>query len=173
MREAVTRPLGLRDVVIERDADQAARAAVGHDPKGNPTPDWRSRRSRAPERCTAPRTTSSTYLRAHLRLRPARMGAALRTVRTPRARVDARTRIGLAWFTSRLPGVGSFAWHNGISSGFTSFAAYVPGAGSAWSRCPIAARPSTPPGSRRCARSPRPRERMAPPADATLGVRHG
>jgi len=71
------------------------------------------------------------------------MGAALRTVRTPRARVDARTRIGLAWFTSRLPGVGSFAWHNGISSGFTSFAAYV------------------------LARQ------GAAESDATLGVRHG
>ena len=129
VREAVTRPLGLRDVVIERDADQAARAAVGHDPKGNPTPDWRLPALAGAGALYGTGNDLLTYLRAHLRLRPERMGAALRTVRTPRARVDARTRIGLAWFTSRLPGVGSFAWHNGITSGFTSFAAYVPGAG--------------------------------------------
>ena len=75
VREAVTRPLGLRDVVIERDADQAARAAVGHDPKGNPTPDWRLPALAGAGALYGTANDLLTYLRAHLRLRPARMGA--------------------------------------------------------------------------------------------------
>jgi CubicO group peptidase (beta-lactamase class C family) len=129
VREAVGAPLGLDDVVIDRDPGQVARSALGHDAKGRPTPDWRFAALAGAGALYGTAADLLGYLRAHVTLRPARMAAALRAVRRPRARVDERTRIGLAWFRSSAPGVGPFAWHNGITAGFASFVGFAPAKG--------------------------------------------
>jgi CubicO group peptidase (beta-lactamase class C family) len=129
VRAQITRPLGMRDTVITPSGDQVGRRAAGFDATGAPAVPWRLPALAGAGALWSTADDLLRFLRAHLELRPAPMARALRTVRTPRARVDRRTRIGLAWFRQRVPDAGPVAFHNGQVGGYAAFVAYAPEAG--------------------------------------------
>jgi CubicO group peptidase (beta-lactamase class C family) len=129
VQRRIAEPLGLRDTVLTRSAGQAARSAVGHDADGNAVPDWRLPALGGAGGLYGTADDMLRYLRAHIRQRPASMAGALSAVRRPRARVDRRTRIGLAWFRQQLPDGTAIAWHNGAVAGHASFVGFAHAAG--------------------------------------------
>ena len=125
VRERICVPLGLADTAVEVGADASSRLLGGHSARGAARPplqDWMpaagSLRSSAAD--------VLTFLEAAAAAPDGPLGRALELALRPRARVGRHLSIGLGWLVLRRRGRHAFAWHNGGTWGFRSFAAIAP-----------------------------------------------
>ncbi|GAA4533775.1 serine hydrolase domain-containing protein [Amycolatopsis samaneae] len=129
IRPRVTGPLGLCDTGTALTREQRGRKAVGHDPAGAVTPDWRFRTCVAEGGLYGTVDDLLRYARAHLAPVPGPLGEATELVRRKRF-ADAQQAIGVYWFLRPLPGGGrEMVWHNGATGGFHSFTGFCPESG--------------------------------------------
>ncbi len=151
IQQRICRPLGLSDTVITLSADQDARLAQAYSGRGKPTSNFHIPALPGAGALLSTVEDIVSFLRAHLTpadaLRQALPYALqmrctefapdswlLRFYGRIRRLLDRESRpdpeelgIGLGWLRVRLRKSGAMAWlHNGATSGYRSFAAFVP-----------------------------------------------
>ena len=124
LRERLLEPLGMRDTSVAGPTSLRGRSR-----RGRPRPAMHHRMIAAGGvRSTA--TDVLRWLEACLRPSAEPPGPALALAQRPRARAARRVGLGLGWIVLRAhrsrPAI---VWHNGLTYGFRSFAAFVPDAG--------------------------------------------
>ncbi len=136
LREWITGPLGLADTVVEPSPGQRRRLATGHDPNGQPTPDWHLGLWAGAGALYGAAHDLMRHLRACLGHAPAALLPALRLAAQPHFTGPDRTTgtpttVGLGWQLLTPPTARhTLVWHNGGTGGFESFAGFAPDAGS-------------------------------------------
>ena len=121
LRERILDPLGMRDTGVDRAVDVGGRSA-----RGRPRPELRDPMLGA----GALRSSADDLMRwleACLRPPAAPPGPALALAQEPRERAGRGMRVALGWMLLEEPGRPRIVWHNGMTYGFASFAAFVPG----------------------------------------------
>lgn len=122
---SVTVALGLSDTTLHLAPWQRQRKATGHNPRGEPVPDWTGE-------VFAP-VGSMTYstVRDQLRylrhqLRPGKLGGSIRRTQRPWFTVNGQLHVGLDWLRTPLRSGRTMVWHNGETGGFTAFVGFCP-----------------------------------------------
>jgi D-alanyl-D-alanine-carboxypeptidase/D-alanyl-D-alanine-endopeptidase len=137
LQDRILSPLGLLDTAISVPPDKRPRLLEGRSGRGRPRPPLRDQLPAA----GAIRSSANDLLHfLACTLTPPKdaPGLALTLATQPRVQVNARLGIGLGWMVLRRKHKPELIWHSGGTWGFRSFAAMIPGAGSAWSSSPTA-----------------------------------
>jgi hypothetical protein len=125
LERKITAPLGMIDTTLMLSPEQLSRLIQAYDQRHRPIPAWDLD---ALAGAGAIRSTASdmlTYLEANLHPEklPPDLAAAVRNSQVVRAKVVSSMRIAFAWI--RDEGDGTY-WHNGLISGYTSYAFFRP-----------------------------------------------
>ena len=126
VRERICVPLGMPDTVVTLTGEQTARLATGHTRRRRPAPPLELPALAGAGALRSTATDLLGFLEANLD--PARTPLAAQIERTqrPRLRAAKRVEVGLGWLLAHPPGAaGPVLWHNGGTSGFRSFVAFV------------------------------------------------
>ncbi|WP_349826705.1 serine hydrolase domain-containing protein [Brevibacterium litoralis] len=120
--ERIVEPLGLQDTYVPPDASGVREGDVrGRGANGLPTAAW-TLDAQAP----AGAVRSSVQDLATLGRAVQDGSAPGADSARPRADLDAESRIGWAWITQEMPGIGAVTWHNGGTGGFSSILGFTP-----------------------------------------------
>lgn len=121
--ERICKPLGMNDTTVTLRNDQRARLAKGHDAVGFELPNWDfdALASAGGIRSTA--DDMLIFLAANLQMIDAPVAKALAMTHARRAATDEDGDIGMNWFIGTRTGA---RWHDGMTGGYASFAAFVP-----------------------------------------------
>ena len=125
LQREITAPLGMRDTVLSLSPEQQGRLIPAYNQRHQPIPAWDLD---ALAGAGAIRSTAGdmlTYLEANLHPEnlPADFAVALRNSQVVRANVASGMRIAFAWIRDESDGT---YWHNGLISGYTSYAFFRP-----------------------------------------------
>jgi serine-type D-Ala-D-Ala carboxypeptidase/endopeptidase len=118
LQNIVFAPLGMGDSSVATTPAQRARLVPGQTEQGKPATNW-DFDVFAP--AGAIRSTGNDmlkYLKANMAAAP---GTAMALAQTPRADMDAGSRIGLGWMVTGKKGI---VWHNGMTAGYAAFVAF-------------------------------------------------
>jgi D-alanyl-D-alanine-carboxypeptidase/D-alanyl-D-alanine-endopeptidase len=130
IQDRIATPLGLADTAVTLTPAQQARKADGHDPNGQPTPDWHTGALAGAGALYGTVNDLLRYVRAHLGDAPPPLRTATDLVQRPRFTISPVLKVGLGWHMLTLPASRRTAvWHNGGTGGFTGFVAFCPSHG--------------------------------------------
>jgi D-alanyl-D-alanine-carboxypeptidase/D-alanyl-D-alanine-endopeptidase len=121
LRSRILGPLGLTDTLVEHGPERSRRLLQGHSSRGSRAAHWHMAAMAGAGGVAMSIGDGARWLAAHVRA-PAWFEPIVATVTTRRAMVGPN-RVGLAW-CSQESSSSYFAWHNGGTAGFTSFAAF-------------------------------------------------
>jgi CubicO group peptidase (beta-lactamase class C family) len=132
VRERICLPLGMGDTLVSPSLEQAARLAVGHTRRGRPVPRFQIPALAGAGALRSTATDMLRFLEANLDPASTPLADQLERIQQPRHRMGRRMEVGLGWLIFRPPDQsGPVLWHNGGTSGFRSFVAAAPRAGTA------------------------------------------
>jgi CubicO group peptidase (beta-lactamase class C family) len=122
LRARVLAPLGMKDTHIATDADARSRLAPGHNPDGDPLPNWDWDALVA---CGGIRSSANDILKfLAANMDPdGPIADAARLARKPLAKAMTGNEVGLGWHVARNR---SLVWHNGQTGGYHSYCGFVP-----------------------------------------------
>jgi CubicO group peptidase (beta-lactamase class C family) len=123
LRERILTPLGMTDTHIATDAAARPRLAPGHNPDGDPLPNWDWDALVA---CGGVRSTANDVLKfLAANMDPdSPIADAAKLARKPLADAMPGNRVALGWHLARK---GALVWHNGQTGGYHSYCGFVPG----------------------------------------------
>jgi CubicO group peptidase (beta-lactamase class C family) len=122
LRARLLTPLGMKDTHIAPDANARPRLAPGHNPDGDPLPNWDWD---AVSACGGIRSTANDVLKfLAANIDPASpIADAAKLARKPLAKAMPGNEVALGWHVARK---GSLVWHNGQTGGYHSYCGFVP-----------------------------------------------
>jgi CubicO group peptidase (beta-lactamase class C family) len=122
LRDRVLSPLGMNDTHVATDAKNRSRLAPGHNPDGEPLPNWDWDALVA---CGGIRSTADDVLKfLAANMDPASpIAADAKLARKPLAKAMPGNEVALGWHLARK---GTLVWHNGQTSGYHSYCGFVP-----------------------------------------------
>lgn len=118
----VLTPLGMKDTHIATGADARSRLAPGHNPDGDPLPNWDWDALVA---CGGVRSTANDILKfLAANMDPeGPIADAAKLARKPLAKAMPGNEVALGWHVARK---GALVWHNGQTGGYHSYCGFVP-----------------------------------------------
>jgi serine-type D-Ala-D-Ala carboxypeptidase/endopeptidase len=125
IREKLLLPLGMTNTVIRLSAQQRARLAPGHDPKGQPTGNWEFDVLAPAGAFRSSASDLLTFLSANLRPDRRPFPSALRGAQTTHFRSQT-VQVGLGWHKLETKDGLNVIWHNGGTGGYVSFLGLAP-----------------------------------------------
>jgi CubicO group peptidase (beta-lactamase class C family) len=122
LQARVLAPLGMQDTHVATDAIARSRLAPGHNPDGDPLPNWDWDALVA---CGGIRSTANDILKfLAANMDPdSPIADAAKMARKPLAKAMPGNEVGLGWHVARK---GSLVWHNGQTGGYHSYCGFVP-----------------------------------------------
>lgn len=128
VRARICAPLRMADTLVQPDAEQMEREAVGHRRRRRPTGHWAVAGLPGAGALRSTADDVLTFLQTQLRPHDSSLGEAVTLTHAER-RPGQRLGIGLGWLRVPLRGGDVMLWHNGGTGGFRAFAGFVPAAG--------------------------------------------